>query len=143
MSINLQDQASGRYLPILYPEEAPYWEAARRHELVLQRCSDCGRVWYPIGPSCPFCLSDRFQWEKMSGRGKIANVVIFHKGWTPYLQAQAPYAVVQVDLEEGPRLTGNFVGGKVTAADIGKPVEACWEDVTSEISLVNFRARSG
>lgn len=142
MSMELMNKATGQYLPVLYPEEAPYWEAAKRHELVLQRCLDCSKVWFPIGPTCPHCMSSRHKWEKMSGRGTISNVVIFHKGWTPYLKTKTPYAVIQVELEEGPRLTSNFVGGSVTAANIGMPVEAVWEDVTEEVSLVQFRPRS-
>lgn len=142
MNSELIDKATGRYLPIQYPEETPFWEAAKRHELVLQRCMDCGKVWYPIGPSCPFCLSSNYEWQKMSGRGVISNVVIFHKGWTPYLQQKTPYAVIQVELEEGPRLTANLVGATATAASIGMPVEAVWEDVNEEVSLVQFRPRS-
>ena len=142
MNSKLIDNATGRYLPIQYPEEAPHWEAAKRHVLKLQRCNGCGKAWYPIGPTCPFCLSADFQWEEMSGRGVISNVVIFHKGWTDYLKKQAPYAVIQVELEEGPRLTCNFVGDLPSAANIGMPVEAVWDDVTEEVSLVQFRARA-
>jgi len=141
MNNKLIDAASGRYLPIQYPEEATYWEAAKQHKLVLQRCNSCGKVWYPIGPTCPFCLSDDFKWQRMSGRGVISNVVVFHKGWTDYLKTKAPYAVVQVQLEEGPRLTANLIGEQPTAANIGMPVEAVWEDLTEEVSLVQFRAR--
>lgn len=141
MTEKIIDESTGRYLPITFPEETPFWEAAKRHELLLQRCNGCGKVWYPIGPTCPFCLTAEHTWEKMSGRGVICNVVIFHKGWTPYLQERAPYAVIQVELEEGPRLTSNFVGEMPTAASIGMPVEAVWEDVTEDVSLVQFRAR--
>lgn len=142
MNTKLIDSASGHYLPIQFPEEAPFWEAAKRHVLMLQRCKGCGKVWYPIGPTCPFCLSAEHVWEEMSGRGAISNVVVFHKGWTEYLMNKVPYAVIQVELEEGPRLTANFVGGLAGADHIGMPVEAVWEDLTEEVSLVQFRARS-
>lgn len=141
MASELKDEATGRYLPMLYPEEQPYWEAAKRHELVLQRCEDCHKVQFPIGPACAFCLSDKLRWDRMSGRGTISNVVIFHKGWTPYLQSKVPYAVIQVELEEGPRLTTNLLDAPVQDAKIGMKVEAVWEDITKEISLVQFRPR--
>jgi uncharacterized OB-fold protein len=142
MNSKLIDNASGRYLPIQYPEEATYWEAAKRHVLMLQRCNGCGKAWYPIGPTCPFCLSADYEWEQMSGRGVISNVVVFHKGWTEYLKKKAPYAVIQVELEEGPRLTANFLGDLPGPENIGMPVEAVWEDLTEEVSLVQFRARA-
>lgn len=133
------DPSTGRYLPILYPEEAPYWEAAKKHKLVLQRCRPCGKTWYPIGPVCPFCLSDDFAWAEMSGKGSITSFVVYHKGWIPWFQERVPYAVVQVQLKEGPRLTTNLLDTPVTDIKIGTPVEAAFEDVNDEITLVQFR----
>lgn len=138
MALELVDDATGRYLPLLYPEEKPYWDAAKKHRLVLQCCNTCDRAFFPVGPCCPFCFSEDFRWQEMSGKGKISNVVVYHKGWTPYLQKQAPYAVIQVQLEEGPRLTTNFIGNQ-SEAKIGASVDACWEDVTDKVSLINFR----
>ena len=46
------DNETGRYLPVIYPEELPYWEGARKRQLVLQCCKGCGKAWYPIGPAC-------------------------------------------------------------------------------------------
>ena len=47
--------------------------------------------------------------------------------------------MIQVELEEGPRLTTNFVDGDLSEVKIGLPVEAAFEDVTDEVSLVQFR----
>ena len=32
-SFKLVDEKTGRYLPLIYPEELPFWEAARKREL--------------------------------------------------------------------------------------------------------------
>ena len=137
------DEKTGRFMPILYPEEAPYWEAARRHELRLQKCRQCGKVWFPIGPVCPFCLSKDFEWALMSGRGVVSNCVVFHKAWAPWLESRVPYAVVQVELEEGPRLTTNLLGIKPSEIQIGQPVEVVFEDISdTEVTLVQFRPAS-
>ncbi|MCC7346823.1 MAG: OB-fold domain-containing protein [Variibacter sp.] len=135
----LMDERTGRYLPLLHPEEKEFWAGTKRREIRLQCCSACGKTWYPIGPTCPFCLSDKYEWKRMSGRGTVSNVVIFHKGWTPYLVARLPYAVVQVELEEGPRLTTNMLDIDPHAVKIGMKVEAAYEDVTEEVTLVQFR----
>ena len=58
MSLAPRDEKTGRYLPVVYPEEKPFWDAAKQRRLMLQRCRACGKVWYPIGPTCPFCLSN-------------------------------------------------------------------------------------
>jgi uncharacterized OB-fold protein len=135
--------ASGRYLPILYPEEMPYWRAAKQHKLVLQRCDGCGKVWFPIGPTCPFCQSNTFTWTQMSGRGIVHSYVIYHKAWIPYYRDKVPYALVQVEIEEGPRLTTNLWDVPVDQIRIGMKVEASWEDMTDEITLLQFQRAKG
>lgn len=130
-------------LPRVTPENRPFWEAARRHQLALQRCTACQRVWYPPGPVCPDCLSGDFAWERLSGRGMIASWVVFHKAYFPAFTGEIPYAVVQVELEEGPRLTANLVGVANEDIRVGLPVEVVFDDVTAEVSLPRFRrARS-
>lgn len=143
MNASTKDPASGRYLPILYPEEMPYWRAAKQHKLVLQRCDGCGKVWFPVGPTCPFCQSNAFTWTEMSGRGAVHSYVIYHKAWIPYYRDKIPYALVQVEIEEGPRLTTNLWDVPVDQIRIGMKVEASWEDVTDEITLLQFRPAKG
>jgi uncharacterized OB-fold protein len=138
-STKMRDEDTGRYLPVIYPEELPFWEGTKKHELWLQRCSNCDTVFYPIGAACPHCFSMKFKWERLSGKGTIHNVVIYHKAWTPWFKDKVPYAVVQVELEEGPRLTTNLLDCKPHDARIGMPVEAAYEDITDEITLIQFR----
>jgi uncharacterized OB-fold protein len=133
------DDATGRYLPIIYPEEIPYWEALKQRTLKLQRCKSCAKVWFPIGPACPHCLSLDFEWVPMSGRGVIHNFVVYHKAWTPWFEKRVPYAVIQVELDEGPRLTTNLLGCPLNEIRIGMRVEAAFEDVTDEITLLQFQ----
>jgi len=138
-SMQRVDEATGRYLPVIYPEELPYWEALKARTLRLQRCRSCERPWYPIGPACPHCLATAFDWTLMSGRGVVHNFVVYHKAWTPWLEKRVPYAVVQVELDEGPRLTTNLLDCPLAAIRIGMRVEAAYEDVTGEITLLQFR----
>ena len=37
--------------PIIGLYDGPLWEYAKRQELRLQRCSDCGEFRYPPGPA--------------------------------------------------------------------------------------------
>lgn len=136
------DEKTGRYLPVIYPEELPFWEAARKRELMLQRCAQCSKSWYPIGPACPHCFSMSWTWDRMSGRGTLHNFVVFHKPWTKWFESRVPYAVVQIQLEEGPRLTTNFLECGIKDIKIGMPVEAVYEAITTDITLVQFRPRA-
>ena len=139
MANKFVDEKTGRYLPVLYPEEKPFWDAARSRRLVLQKCSDCANVWYPIGPACPACFSPKFEWAELSGRAVLHNYVIYHKAWTPWFEKRVPYAVVQVELEEGPRLTTNLLECAIADIKSGMPLEVTYEDITVEITLVQFR----
>ena len=47
--------------------------------------------------------------------------------------------VAIVELEEGPRMTTNIVGCEPGAVKIGMPVEATYDDVTEDMTLVKFR----
>lgn len=138
MTTPVQQDASGRYLPVLHPDELPYWEAARRHELVLPRCDSCGKVYYPVGPVCPNCLSDNFRWAPMSGRGRVSSFVVYHKAWAPWLKTRVPYVVAQVELEEGPRLTTNLLDIAPDDVRVGLDVQVAYETVTEEVTLVQF-----
>jgi uncharacterized protein len=133
------DEQTGRYLPVIYPEELPYWEALRERKLKLQQCTACGKSWFPIGPACPHCFSLKFVWAEMSGRGVLHNYVIYHKAWAPWLEKRVPYAVVQVELDEGPRLTTNLLDCPLSEIKIGMRVVAAYEDITDEITLLQFR----
>ena len=128
-----------RPLPRTTPDNEPFWEATRRHELRLQRCDACRRVWWPPGPVCPDCLGDRITWTPVSGRGTVSSSVVFHKAWFPAFANETPYAVVQVELEEGPRLTANLVDVPPAEIRVGMPVTVVFDDVTPEVTIPRFR----
>jgi uncharacterized OB-fold protein len=126
-------------LPRITADNRPFWEATRRHELALQRCDDCGHFRYPPAPVCPECLSERATWMPVSGRGTVTTFVIVHKRYFASFAADLPYNVVQVQLDEGPRLTANLVGVANADIRIGARVEVVFDDVTPEVTLPRFR----
>ena len=107
--------------PRLTPDNEPFYKALREGRFVLPYCGDCGKPHLPPGPVCPFCFSDRIQWRAASGRGRISTWTVVHKAWFPAFAEDIPYNVVQVELDEGPRLTANVVN--VSNLKIGLPVE--------------------
>jgi uncharacterized protein len=103
---------------------APFWQAAREHRLVIQRCSACGsHQFYPRR----FCLTcdrdDALAWVEASGAALVHSVVTVHMQVIPELEP--PYQVAVVELAEGPRMTTNIVGG---GAAIGDAVTLTWRD---------------
>jgi len=131
--------APSRPVPAITPEMAPFWEAARRHELTAQRCLDCGTFRFPAREVCSGCLSRRAEWQRVSGRGRVFSVVVMHQPSHPWFASRTPYAVVVVELDEGARMLSTVVGPEPHAIAIGMPVEVDFEDLTAEISLPVFR----
>lgn len=128
-------------LPRIGPDTAPFWAAAREGRLSLPFCTECGRAHWPAGPVCPYCLSDAVEWRDVSGRGRISTFTVIHKAWFPSFAADLPYNVVQVELDEGPRLTANLVEVPPGGPRIGMPVEVIFDAVTPEVTLPRFRPR--
>lgn len=123
------------------PNMAPYWEAARRHELRMQRCTSCDYVRFPAAQHCPECLEENDDWVELSGRGSVWSFGVYHHLFNRAFAEDIPYNVALVQLEEGPRLVTNIVGVENEAIEIGMPVEATFDDVTDEVTLVKFRPR--
>jgi hypothetical protein len=118
---------------------APFWEAARRHELVAQRCLDCGTFRFPAREVCSHCLSRRADWQRVSGKGRVFTLAVMHQANHPWFAARAPYAVTVIELDEGARMLSAVVGREPHAIAIGMPVQVSFDDVTPEISLPVFR----
>ncbi len=135
----MSDRRVQKPLPGIDDFQRPFWEAAKRHELVLQRCRKCGSFRYPPGLMCHECLSDDLEWTRVSGRGTVFTWTVFHRAYHPAFAAEVPYAVVAVELEEGPRMLSNLVNCKLEDIRIGMPVVVTFDDASAEISLPKFR----
>ncbi len=124
-------------LPKPSPISRPFWDAARRHELMLQRCGACRAFIYYPRPRCPHCFSDRLSWERASGRGTIYSYTVVYRASSSTF-ADAPYVLAIVELDEGVRMTTNIVAPPELVR-IGKPVVVHFDNVTPEHALVKFK----
>jgi uncharacterized OB-fold protein len=124
--------------PRISPDNKPFWDGCRRHQLLLPFCRDCGQAHLPPGPVCPHCFSERLDWRPASGRGRISTWTVVHKPWFAAFAADIPYNVVQVELEEGPRLTSNIVDAAGRRLEVGQAVRVVFDDVDDELTLPRF-----
>jgi len=121
-----------RLEPMPGPVNQEFYDGLKRHELVLQKCTDCGKFrFWPI-EMCPFCHSFNFEWARCSGKGTVHSYTIQH-ATMPY-----PWPVLLVELEEGPRLVTH---GLMTPEEvqIGMPVEVDYEKISDEMTLHAFK----
>ncbi|MEV0809907.1 MaoC family dehydratase N-terminal domain-containing protein [Micromonospora sp. NPDC050200] len=123
--------------PFVTRDNELWFAAARQRRLVIQTCSDCGRLRHPPSPVCPHCRS--FNWHEVpaSGRGTVHSYVISHHPKAPGFDYPLP--IVLVDLAEGTRLVADFAGDPA-GLRIGMPVEIEWLAYDDELTLPRFRA---
>jgi uncharacterized OB-fold protein len=122
------------------PESAPYWAAAARHKLNVQKCRNCGQHWFPPSQRCPHCTAADFDWVEVSGRGKVYSFVVFHRVYHPAFEGDVPYVVALVELEEGPRLLTNIVGTPPEDVRCEMPVAVTFEDIADGVAIPKFVA---
>ena len=129
--------------PVPVPENIeltkPFWEAAKRHELMMQRCKRCANwIFYPR-EQCPNCFSQDLEFQKVSGRGRVYAYTTVYQPAHPAFNDEAPYVFAIVQLDEGVRVATNIVGIPHEQVKVDMAVEAAYEDVTPEWTLVKFK----
>lgn len=125
-------------IPAITAQMRPFFEGSKRRDLVIQKCTACGTYRFPARELCSKCLSNESTWEKVSGKGEIFSYSLMHQIYHPGFATEVPYAVVLVELEEGPRITSNLVGVPPHEIRIGMPVKVVFEDVSDEVTLPKF-----
>jgi len=134
-------------LPQITPDKKPFWDAAGRSELLLMKCSVCGRRRHPLygGDSymCPGCNTNRPpEWIKSTGKGKIITWTVIHRAFHPAFTEDVPYVVVLALLDEGVRMMADLRGVKPEDVRENMPVEVFFERLSDEITLPQFRPLS-
>jgi uncharacterized protein len=126
-------------LPHIAPLAQPFWDATRSDRLEVQRCKTCGHMRFPPSKFCDECLGEEAEWERVSGQGTVWSVCEFHRVYFKGFEAEIPYNVALVRLDEGPRMYTNLVGIAYENIEIGMRVEAVFEAVTDSVTLLKFR----
>ena len=132
-------------IPLPDLEHAPdyergFWEGTRNHELRIQQCSDCKKFRHTPSPMCPYCHSLKYDWTKVSGRGKVyTNLIARH----PVHQAirekeQTPYNICLIELEEqeGLRIVSNILNMAPEDIYIDMPVEVTFMATVDDPNVV-------
>lgn len=101
-------------------ENQPFWDAAAEGRLVIKRCTACRQPHYYPRAICPFCGSDRTEWQAASGRGTIYSYSVMRR-------VPAPYALAYVTLEEGVTMMTNIVDTDLDAVRIGQSVRVVFK----------------
>ena len=135
----------GMPVPAVTDDTRPFWDACRRRELVIQRCTACGTFRHLPTPVCWKCRSFAHEWVAVSGRGSVYSYAVVHRAFLPELAAHVPYIVVVVALDDalGVRIVSNIVETAPDDVRVGLPVEVVFDDVGADTTVPRFRVRRG
>lgn len=126
--------------PLPRPNELskPFWDGLKSGVLKLQRCGPCERfIFYPR-TLCPYCMGQELEWIPVSGRGKVYTYTVVRRAMIPGFRDDTPYVFAIVELDEGPRVPTNIVNCAIEDVRVDMPVQATYDDVTAEITLLKF-----
>jgi len=119
----------------------PFWEAAKKHELIIPRCKSHGGLFFYPRELCPVCLSSDLEWVKVSGNGRVYAFTIVYQPNDPLFVEDVPYVYAVIQLDEGVRIISNVIGIDPADVKIDMVVEAVFEDITDDWTLVKFKPK--
>ncbi len=97
------------YTDEVHPEAV--YQALLDHDVfAVHACTRCGRAHYSPRVICPHCGSGSLTWKQSDGLGTVYSTSTISP------RGGEPYAVVLVNLDDGPRLMSNMIG--IAAADV-------------------------
>ena len=130
-------------MPKLVPQpdglNAEFYAHCAAGELRFQRCTACATWRHPPRVRCAACGSDEYEWALATGRGQIYSWTVTHRPIDPGFADEVPYAVLVVEMEEGPRLVGNLRELAPSELSLGVSVEVVFEPVADQVALTHFR----
>lgn len=127
-----------RFTPSPEGLNAEFYARLAAGALELQRCDACATWRHPARVLCGRCASPSWRWTRTSGRGTVYTWTVTHQALVPPFAGDEPYAVVVVELAEGPRLVTAVRGIEPSALRLGLPVQVRIAPVSDTIGLHYF-----
>jgi len=138
MKRTVPERAHEKPLPSADADSEAYWKALKDGRLLLQHCGECSAVQAYHQAICRKCGSTALEHRPASGYSTVYSFSVVHRAPGPAFKDDTPYAVLLVELDEGPRMISSFVGGKPEDVTFGMRLRLVCEPVTGEISLPRF-----
>ena len=134
--------APTRPAPVPFQSTQPYWDAARRGELLLQRC-DKGHLQFYPRPHCHICGSVTLAAQPSSGSGHVHTFSVVHRAAHEGFSSRVPYVFAIVELDEGITVSANVLDCDPLSVTVGMPVRAVFHDQLEELTLPQFAPTEG
>ncbi|MDX2426489.1 MAG: OB-fold domain-containing protein [Cycloclasticus sp.] len=126
-------------LPTPDADSQALWDGFKDGKLLLQHCNDCGHVQYYQQRICRLCQSENLQHRAASGNGTIHSYSVVYRAPGPAFRDDVPYAVLLIDLAEGPRMISSLIGKDFDALDFDLPVTLQTVKTSEDVYLPCFK----
>ena len=126
-------------LPRMQGLAQEFYDWCARGELRFQRCSSCMTWRHVPREMCARCGSFAWAWERSSGRGRVFTWTVVERPMHPAFQADAPYAVVVIEMDEGVRLATSVVDCAPSALAFDMRVEVTFDAAAGAVTLPRFK----
>jgi uncharacterized protein len=126
-------------MPEPTPVTQPFWDALRRHTVVIQYSPSSDQyVFYPRALA-PGTLADDLEWREIPGTGTLYTFTIADRPTAPPWADSLPQLLAVVEWDEGPRLSTEMVNVDPGDLFVGmrvKPVFCDYPD--DDITLLRY-----
>ncbi len=111
----------------------------QRYSLHGEICHHCGAHVFPPRDVCPECSKPAYDPAQLSGVGEVYSFTTVYNAAEGF-QAQAPYPLALIKLEEGPMLTAQLTDVDPQEIQIGMKVEMVTRklSVEGDEGLINY-----
>lgn len=125
-------------LPAMTAETQPFWDAAARGELLIERCAECGHNVFPARGICARCRSRDMLEVVVDAPGRVYSFTVNHNPWFPGMEV--PYVLVLVEFPDFPgiRVVGRLRTTVIAAVEIGATVRVGFEPGPGGLSVPSF-----
>ncbi|MCP1845418.1 putative OB-fold protein [Bradyrhizobium sp. USDA 4524] len=133
------ENSTRKPLPAPDADTTAFWRGLRQGKLLLQHCRRCRNVQYYQQTTCRECGGDELVHRPATGRGKVHSFSVVYRAPGPAFKADVPYAVLLVELDEGPRMISTLTGSDPADVTFDMEVELAFDQVSDDITLPRFR----
>ncbi len=128
--------------PIVTNFTAPFWDATRRKELVVQFCPVTKRFQHVPRPLSIYTGQCKVEWRPVSGRGRVYALTLTRRAPPPF-RGREPYVVATIELAEGVRFMSNIVHCDPESVRVGMPVRVAWDPLDDGLHYPVFEPDPG
>ena len=114
-----------RILPPLTDVNRAFWTGGARGELLIQRCTACGRWTHPASDRCR--CGGPLEPTPVAGTGEIFTFTVNHQQFHPDVAPPYVIAIVVLDEQDDLRLPTNIVNADPDTLDCGTRVRVQFE----------------